>query len=99
MNLRSTMSIAIKYGLNKLPSITLCAFINAFKNEDNFYVKRQMFLTMNAILRTNSHWIMFDLDNILKVIYNATTIDKSLIREVNLGPFIHRIDDGFPLRK
>eukprot|EP01084_Bolivina_argentea_P044064 81123_1 len=91
------MSIAIKYGLHKLPSSTISNFVAAFLVENDLMVKREMFLTMNAILRANSDLIIEG--NILRVIYDATKTDESLIREVNLGPFIHRVDEGLPLRK
>ena len=41
----------------------------------------------------------YDLSNILPIIYQATITDESLIREVDLGPFKHKVDDGLPLRK
>lgn len=32
-------------------------------------------------------------------LYNETTVRKELIREVEMGPFKHTVDDGLDLRK
>jgi cullin-associated NEDD8-dissociated protein 1 len=35
----------------------------------------------------------------LPAVYAETMVHPELIREIDLGPFTRRIDDGFPLRK
>ncbi|KAG7278589.1 hypothetical protein CRUP_013331 [Coryphaenoides rupestris] len=39
------------------------------------------------------------LDTILPHLYNETRVRKELIREVEMGPFKHTVDDGLDLRK
>jgi len=50
-------------------------------------------------LHVNYRLIQYELTNILPIIYNGTITNKDLIREVDLGPFTHKVDDGLPLRK
>jgi len=62
-------------------------------------VKRSAFLTINTILHINHTLIYASFDTVIPIIYKATVTDQSLIKEVDLGPFKHRVDDGLPLRK
>ena len=39
------------------------------------------------------------LSEVLPLLYNETKIRTSLIREVEMGPFKHTVDDGLDLRK
>lgn len=39
------------------------------------------------------------LTDVLPLLYNETKIRKELIREVEMGPFKHTVDDGLDLRK
>uniref|UniRef100_A0A8C4HJ34 TATA-binding protein interacting (TIP20) domain-containing protein n=1 Tax=Dicentrarchus labrax TaxID=13489 RepID=A0A8C4HJ34_DICLA len=39
------------------------------------------------------------LDSVLPQLYNETKVRKELIREVEMGPFKHTVDDGLDLRK
>merc|ERR1712190_143553 len=97
------MATAIKYGLNKsngfkIPQSTVKAFLKSLSDSD-LLVKRQTFLSINTILRVNHRLIVSELETILPNIFKATVTNQDLIREVDLGPFKHRVDDGLPLRK
>eukprot|EP00484_Ammonia_sp_Unknown_P008564 CAMPEP_0197075724 /NCGR_PEP_ID=MMETSP1384-20130603/211754_1 /TAXON_ID=29189 /ORGANISM="Ammonia sp." /LENGTH=1301 /DNA_ID=CAMNT_0042514573 /DNA_START=883 /DNA_END=4788 /DNA_ORIENTATION=- len=103
VNTRATMATAIKYSLNKsnkyqLPQNVVAAFLKTLSDGD-LLVKRQSFLSINTILRVNSRLIIADLETILPILYQGTVTNQELIREVDLGPFKHRVDDGLPLRK
>jgi len=101
--IRATMAAAIKFSLSKsnqfiIPDTTISKFL-ALLSDKNLIVKRQAFLTINTILHVNYRLIQYELTNILPIIYNGTITNKDLIREVDLGPFTHKVDDGLPLRK
>merc|ERR1712099_81225 len=92
-----------KYGLNqsngyKIPKSTVNVFLKSLGDSD-LLVKRQTFLSINTILRVNHRLIVSELETILPNIFQATVTNQDLIREVDLGPFKHRVDDGLPLRK
>ncbi|ETO22841.1 hypothetical protein RFI_14352 [Reticulomyxa filosa] len=99
---RSTMATSLKFALNKehitLPPETVERFLNLLSDKD-LGVKRSAFLTINTILHINHTLIYASFDSIVPIIYKATITDPSLIKEVDLGPFKHRVDDGLPLRK
>lgn len=74
-------------------------FMKLMKDND-LNVRRQAFLTINAIIHSNIQLVVDQLQPlILPTIYEATIIHPELIREVDLGPFKHKVDDGLPLRK
>merc|ERR1719245_2637513 len=103
VNTRATMATSIKYGLNKsnnytLPQNSVTAFLKTLSDTD-LLVKRRSFMSINSILRVNSRLIVSELESILPIIFVATITNQDLIREVDLGPFKHRVDDGLPLRK
>jgi len=103
VNTRATMATSIKYGLNKsnkftIPQAAVTAFLKTL-GDDDLLVKRQTFLSINTILRVNSRLIVSELDRLLPILFAATVTNQELIREVDLGPFKHRVDDGLPLRK
>jgi len=101
-SVRSTMASSVKFALNKenttLPPTTVIKFLELLSDKD-LGVKRSAFLTVNTILYVNHSLIYLSFDNVIPIIYKATITDKSLIKEVDLGPFKHRVDDGLPLRK
>jgi len=100
VNTRETMCQSIKYCLVNIPQSLVGKFINVcLLKEAELNVKRQIFLSINNIFRIRIRLIINSLDKILPIIYNGTVTDESLIREVDLGPFKHRVDDGLPLRK
>jgi len=103
VNTRATMATSIKYGLNKsnkftIPQAAVAAFLQTLGDGD-LLVKRQTFLSINTILRVNSRLIVSELERLLPILFAATVTNQALIREVDLGPFKHRVDDGLPLRK
>jgi cullin-associated NEDD8-dissociated protein 1 len=104
VNIRSTMAASLKYALNPayntaLPESVLVPFLELLKDSD-LGVKRACFLTIVSILHVNYRLIMSPLSTrILPVIFKHTETDLSLIREMDLGPFKHKVDDGLPLRK
>merc|ERR1712228_459964 len=80
------------------PQTTISQFLKSLSDSD-LLVKRQTFLSINTIFRVNARLIMNGLDSILPILFAATVTNQSLIREVDLGPFKHRVDDGLPMRK
>merc|ERR1711902_280188 len=103
VNVRATMATSVKFGLSEsnnfqLPHTTVTEFLKSLSDSD-LLVKRQSFLSINSILRVNARLIIASVDSVVPIIYASCVTNKALIREVDLGPFKHRADDGLPLRK
>lgn len=56
-------------------------------------------LTLNYAVHHKPHAIRDLLPKYLPALYNETKVKPELIREVDLGPFKHKVDDGLELRK
>uniref|UniRef100_UPI003AAB08F0 cullin-associated NEDD8-dissociated protein 1 isoform X2 n=1 Tax=Centroberyx gerrardi TaxID=166262 RepID=UPI003AAB08F0 len=56
-------------------------------------------LLKNCIAHNKPSLIRELLDSVLPHLYNETKVRKELIREVEMGPFKHTVDDGLDLRK
>lgn len=55
--------------------------------------------TLNSALHNKMALLMPHLGAILPAVFQDTHIKPELIREVQMGPFKHKVDDGLDLRK
>eukprot|EP01083_Nonionella_stella_P042265 114251_1 len=76
------------------------AHVLALMDDGDLSVRRQAFLTVNALAHAHIALLADQLaGRVLPSVYGACAVRPELIREVDLGPFKHKIDDGLPLRK
>lgn len=61
--------------------------------------RRSAMNTFNAAARNKSAIILPYLSQLLPLVMQQTYEDPSLIREVSMGPFKHKVDDGLEVRK
>ncbi|EGG24074.1 HEAT repeat-containing protein [Cavenderia fasciculata] len=71
----------------------------ALLNNPDLVVKRAALLTLNYISHNRPALIRGNLPVYLPILYNNCRIKPELIREVDLGPFKHKVDDGIEIRK
>eukprot|EP00045_Choanoeca_perplexa_P014712 m.175090 g.175090 ORF g.175090 m.175090 type:complete len:1246 (+) comp16767_c0_seq1:136-3873(+) len=102
---RSTAVNAMRFLLNVSTSNEEAAikpalqdFLRAIGDPEN-EVRRAAVLTFNTALQAKPHLVMEALDEIVQLIYQETDVRQDLVREVAMGPFKHRIDDGLDTRK
>jgi cullin-associated NEDD8-dissociated protein 1 len=76
----------------------IAAFLEVLKDA-NIDVRRSALLTLNYVAHHKSKLIRDLLPKYLPVLYAETKVRPELIREVDLGPFKHKVDDGLELRK
>lgn len=67
--------------------------------DEQLDVRRAALLLLNFAAHHSPHLLRSRLDGLLPLIYGETNIRPELIREVDLGPFKHKVDDGLDLRK
>ncbi|KAI5811207.1 armadillo-type protein [Peziza echinospora] len=68
--------------------------------EDKEFENRRLALTaLNSAAHNKPHLIMPHLDKLLPLVYRESIIRPELVREVQMGPFKHKVDDGLEVRK
>ncbi|CAJ0590216.1 unnamed protein product [Cylicocyclus nassatus] len=67
--------------------------------DDDLNVRRVALVVLNSAAHNKPSLIRGLLDVLLPSVYAETQVRKELIREVEMGPFKHQVDDGLDLRK
>jgi len=73
-------------------------FLKTLQDPD-LNVRRVALVAFNSAAHNKPSLIRDLLDNMLPQLYNETKVRKDLIREVEMGPFKHTVDDGLDIRK
>ncbi|KAF3930696.1 hypothetical protein ABW19_dt0208445 [Dactylella cylindrospora] len=61
---------------------------------------RKLALTaLNSAAHNKAKLVKANLSSLLPLVYQETVVKPELIREVQMGPFKHKVDDGLELRK
>lgn len=55
--------------------------------------------TLNSAIHNKKSLVMLHLSELLPAVIGDTHIKPELLREVQMGPFKHKVDDGLELRK
>ncbi|XP_071351490.1 cullin-associated NEDD8-dissociated protein 2 [Trachinotus anak] len=102
---RSTVVTAIKFTIVDQPApidslLKDCIgdFLKTLQDED-MNVRRVALVMFNSAAHNKPSLIRGLLATVLPHLYKETQIRKDLIREVEMGPFKHTVDDGLDVRK
>lgn len=102
---RSTVVTAVKFtisdqpqGIDSLLRSYIGDFLKTLQDPD-LNVRRVALITFNSAAHNKPSLIRELLDAILPHLYHETKVRKELIREVEMGPFKHTLDDGLDIRK
>ncbi|KAK0135024.1 Cullin-associated NEDD8-dissociated protein 1 [Merluccius polli] len=102
---RSSVVTAVKFTISDQPQPidpllknSIGDFLKTLEDPD-LNVRRVALVTFNSAAHNKPSLIRELLDTILPHLYNETRVRKDLIREVEMGPFKHTVDDGLDLRK
>jgi cullin-associated NEDD8-dissociated protein 1 len=100
---RSTVTKAFKFGASKETSIVeLEPFVEhlvRMVGDADITVRRHALESLTAITHVQPICVKEDAPKMQNSANAMTKIDPSLIKEVDLGPFKHKVDDGMPIRK
>uniref|UniRef100_A0A8C1WA25 Cullin-associated and neddylation-dissociated 1 n=1 Tax=Cyprinus carpio TaxID=7962 RepID=A0A8C1WA25_CYPCA len=102
---RSSVVTAVKFTISDHPQtidplLKNCIgdFLKTLEDPD-LNVRRVALVTFNSAAHNKPSLIRDLLDTVLPHLYNETKVRKDLIREVEMGPFKHTVDDGLDIRK
>ena len=73
--------------------------LSVMLNDPNIENRRLALGTLNAAIHHKPDIVLPQLAALLPLVIKDSRIDKDLIREVQMGPFRHKVDDGLELRK
>lgn len=68
-------------------------------NESDLENRRLALTTFNSAMHNKPEIILPALDQLLPLTMKETEVKPELIREVQMGPFKHKVDDGLEIRK
>lgn len=68
-------------------------------NEPDLENRRLALMTFNSAMHNKPEIITPSLDQLLPLAMKETVVKPELIREVQMGPFKHKVDDGLEIRK
>lgn len=68
-------------------------------NDSDLNVRRVALVAFNSAAHNKPKLVRDLLDTLLPSLYSETKVKKELVREVEMGPFKHSVDDGLDLRK
>ena len=103
--MRTTTVTAVKFTISDQPQpidamLKQCmgSFLKALEDPD-LNVRRVALVAFNSAAHNKPMLIRDLLDTVLPQLYTETRTKRELIREVEMGPFKHTVDDGLDLRK
>jgi cullin-associated NEDD8-dissociated protein 1 len=78
---------------------TLIDMLTVMLRDDELENRRLALMTLNAAARNKPDLIIPNLGQLLPLVMHESVIKPELIREVMMGPFKHKVDDGLEVRK
>lgn len=78
---------------------TLIEMLTIMLSDTELENRRLALTTLNSAAHNKPDLIIPNLGTLMPMVLKESVIDQSLIREVTMGPFKHKIDDGLEVRK
>lgn len=104
-HMRTVVVMAMKFTLVDSPHPVdahlhplMLSMLNHMQDQDR-HVRKAAVQLLSTAAHNKPGLILDHLPSVLPLLYQQTTLNPALVREVDLGPFKHKIDDGLELRK
>ncbi|GMS78542.1 hypothetical protein PENTCL1PPCAC_717, partial [Pristionchus entomophagus] len=78
---------------------TMMSSLLSAAGDANLDVRHVALVVLNSAAHNKPDLIRNRLGEVMPVVYHETNVRQELIREVEMGPFKHSVDDGLDLRK
>lgn len=103
--IRSTVITSLKFMISDQPQpidallrISMGDFLESLDDQD-LNVRRVALVAFNSAAHNKPSLIRELLNSVLPRLYTETKVRNDLIRQVEMGPFKHTVDDGLDIRK
>ena len=77
----------------------LIKMLTTMLNDPDLENRRLALSTLNSATHNKSEMVLPHLAQLLPLVLRDSKIKPELIREVQMGPFKHKVDDGLEVRK
>ena len=77
----------------------LVKMLTTMLNDQNLENRRLALTTLNSATANKSDIVLPQLAQLIPLVMKESRVNSDLIREVQMGPFKHKVDDGLELRK
>lgn len=78
---------------------SLLSLLTIMLNDADLENRRLALTTLNSAAHNKPDLIIPNLGQLLPLVMKESVIQENLIREVMMGPFKHKVDDGLEARK
>lgn len=77
----------------------LIKMLSTMLNDSDLENRRLALSSLNSAMHNKADMILPHLSRLLPLVLRDSRINPDLIREVQMGPFKHKVDDGLEVRK
>ncbi|MCJ1281502.1 hypothetical protein MMC26_000822 [Xylographa opegraphella] len=77
----------------------LTQMLSTMLNDAELENRRLALITLNAATQNKANLVLPHLSQLLPLVMKESELNPTLVREVQMGPFKHKVDDGLEIRK
>ena len=77
----------------------LVRMLSTMLNDAELENRRLALITLNAATQNKASLVLPHLSQLLPLVVKESEPNPALVREVQMGPFKHKVDDGLEIRK
>jgi len=85
--------------LDKVLKPLMIKMLNTMLDDNDLENRRLALSTLNSAMHNKPEMVLPHLAQLLPLVMRDSKIKPELIREVQMGPFKHKVDDGLEVRK